>query len=217
VKRLALALAAALLAAPPAPAQAQAAEGCAIGRAVVDDSGNRGVVVGAQGGSCLLRYQGGQMRSWVPWQKLRPAPPGLARAAAPAGAGRVAVLRPETADRLVFSADARGHVVLTAMVNGAPVSFLVDTGASLVFLTPEDARAAGLAPASLSFDRTVETGNGRVHAAIAVLREVRIGPLAVDQVPAAVIDSLPRSVLGMSFLRRLKGFAMRRGVLTLSW
>jgi aspartyl protease family protein len=216
VKRLAPALAAALVAAPPMLAWAQAA-GCAIGRAVVDDSGNKGVVLGAQGGLCLLRYKGGRMRGWVPWQKLRPAAPGIAGAAAPGGAARVAVLRPETANRLVFPADALGHVVLTAMVNGAPVRFLVDTGASLVFLTPSDASAAGIAPASLSFDRTVETGNGKVRAAIAVLREVRIGRLTVERVTAAVIDRLPRSVLGMSFLRRLKGFAMQGGVLTLRW
>lgn len=119
--------------------------------------------------------------------------------------------------RLVYRADALGHIVLTASVNGAPVRFLVDTGATLVSLTTEDASAAGLAHSELTFDQTVNTGDGPVHAAFAQLREIHIEQLEVDNVKAAVIDSLKQSVLGMSFLGRLKGFEMRNGTMTIDW
>jgi aspartyl protease family protein len=69
----------------------------------------------------------------------------------------------------------------------------------------------------LVFNQTVQTGNGSVRAAFAVLREMRIEQLQVENVQAAVIEKLPQSVLGMSFLSRLKGFDMQNGALTLTW
>ena len=125
------------------------------------------------------------------------------------------ILRPTLANRPVYRADALGHIVLTASVNGAPVRFLVDTGATLVSLTTEDA-SAGLAHSELTFDQTVNTGDGPVHAAFAQLREIHIEQLEVDNVQAAMIDSLKQSVLGMSFLGRLKGFEMRNGTMTIN-
>ena len=95
--------------------------------------------------------------------------------------------------------------------------FLVDTGASLVILTPNDARAIGIRHSELVFDQIMQTGNGPVHAAPVLLREIRIGDVAIEKVQGAVIDSLGQSVLGMSFLGRLKGFEMRDRVLTIDW
>jgi aspartyl protease family protein len=129
----------------------------------------------------------------------------------------VVIFRPQVVNRIAYRADALGHVVLTAMVNRAPIRFLVDTGASLVCLTPDDARAAGVKSDELVFNQIVQTGNGPAHAAIAVLREMRIEQLQVDNVQAAVIEKLPQSVIGMSFLSRLKGFEMQNGVLTMTW
>jgi len=63
----------------------------------------------------------------------------------------------------------------------------------------------------------VQTANGPARAAIAVLREIRIDQLEVNNVQAAVIEKLPQSVIGMSFLSRLKGFEMQNGALTLTW
>jgi predicted aspartyl protease len=50
-----------------------------------------------------------------------------------------------------------------------------------------------------------------------MLREIRIEQLAIDNVPGAVIENLDQSLLGMTFLHRLKSFQMREGVLTISW
>ena len=69
----------------------------------------------------------------------------------------------------------------------------------------------------MTFNQTVHTANGPVRAAVAQIREIRLDQLEIDNVPAVVIESLKRSVLGMSFLSRLKGFDMRNGALTMSW
>jgi aspartyl protease family protein len=225
--QLAAAFAGLFLMAVSSFAAAQAPTGCKLGQSITDDRGNSGVIGGGRDELCLVKYEDGRTHSWVSRERLSvaaPAKSGTAAAgatppasAAPAGSDGVVILRPTLANRLVYRADALGHIVLTASVNGAPVRFLVDTGATLVSLTTEDASAAGLARGELTFDQTVNTGNGPVHAAFAQLREIHIEQLEVDNVQAAVIDSLKQSVLGMSFLGRLKGFEMRNGTMTINW
>ena len=138
------------------------------------------------------------------------------RVATPEAAARVA----ETAaagNTLVYPANEQGHVILDAAVNGASVRLLVDTGASLVTLTPADARAAGIAPGELVFNHRVSTANGSARMAPVTLREIRIGQLSIYDVPAAVLENLNISLLGMSFLGRLQGYEMRDGKLTINW
>ncbi|HTV45205.1 MAG TPA: TIGR02281 family clan AA aspartic protease [Stellaceae bacterium] len=118
---------------------------------------------------------------------------------------------------LVYPSDRAGHVVIEAIVDGAPLHMLVDTGASLVTLTPRDARAAGIDPGALQFDRRASTAGGVVPMAPVTLREIRIGQLSLDDVPAAVIEHLDVSLLGMSFLDRLHSYEMRDGRLTITW
>ena len=118
---------------------------------------------------------------------------------------------------IVYTANEQGHVVVDAAVNGAPVRMLVDTGASLVTLTPADARAAGIDPAGLVFSGRVQTANGTARMAPVTLREIRIGQLSIYDVPAAILENLNVSLLGMSFLGRLQGYEMRDGKLTVSW
>jgi aspartyl protease family protein len=128
----------------------------------------------------------------------------------PGAAGERAIGPPS--NTIVYAANQRGHVVLDAAVNGAPVRMLVDTGASLVTLTPQDARAAGIAPSEL-----VNTANGTARMAPVTLREIRIDQLTIYDVPAAVLENLNLSLLGMSFLTRLQGYEMRDGKLTITW
>jgi len=118
---------------------------------------------------------------------------------------------------LVFRADKRGHVTVQAWVNGAPVELLVDTGASRVALTPEAALAAGISRSELVYSEQTSTAAGLVRAAPVTLREVRLDQLSVYDVPATVIDQLPMSLLGMSFLNRLESYEMRDGQLTITW
>jgi aspartyl protease family protein len=118
---------------------------------------------------------------------------------------------------IVYTANEQGHVVLDAAINGAPVRMLVDTGASLVTLTPTDARSVGINPTSLPFSGHVQTANGTARMAPVTLREIRIGQLSLYDVPAGVLEHLSVSLLGMSFLSRLQGYEMRDGKLTVSW
>ena len=106
---------------------------------------------------------------------------------------------------------------LSGKGRGYQAEFLVDTGASLVTLTREDARAAGIAPGELVYNHRASTANGAVRMAPVTLREIRIGQLSIYDVPAAVLEHLNISLLGMSFLTRLQGYEMREGKLTISW
>jgi aspartyl protease family protein len=126
-------------------------------------------------------------------------------------------MRPSGGERLQYQADALGHFMIAADVNDAPLKFLLDTGATLVALSPTDAAAANINAADLKFDKTVQTGNGPASAAATRLRRVRVNGLEVDDVDAVVIQNLKQSVLGMSFLRRLKDFSVRDGTLTMEW
>src|SRR5271168_215048 len=89
-----------------------------------------------------------------------------------------------------------GEFAITGRVNGARVTFLFDTGASAVVLTAADARRAGINAAGLEYDAPVTTANG----AALVAR-----PGALDE-----------SLLGMTFLGRLKSYAVERGRLILT-
>ena len=100
-----------------------------------------------------------------------------------------------------------GHFWATAYVNGQPVRFLVDTGASLVALTTQDARKAGIDTDSLEANAEVRTAAGRVKAAVAYIDAIEIDGVTVKNVQAVVIDKgLEYSLLGMSFLNRLEGW-----------
>jgi aspartyl protease family protein len=217
-----------VLSAAPMIAAAQTLTKCTLGQTVIDQEGKSGLIVSADNNLCQVKYPDGQVYGWIYWN-LRPevapaqaAAPGQgSKSADPAPAAAVplpTVLRPgPSTHTLVYRAGPLGHVVLTASVNGALVRFLVDTGASTVALSPADARAAGLNPSALAFDKTTTTANGVVRVAAVMLREIRIEQLSVENVPAVVDANLSGSLLGMSFLSRLKSFEMREGALTFSW
>jgi len=98
---------------------------------------------------------------------------------------------------------ADGHYYLTLEVNGTPVEFVVDTGATGVVLSHDDAQAAGIDLDSLRYLGTANTANGAVRTARVVLDEVALGPITDSRVGAFVTDGdLSGSLLGMSYLQR---------------
>jgi aspartyl protease family protein len=100
-----------------------------------------------------------------------------------------------------------GHYWAQADVNGKAVRFLVDTGATSVVLTADDASRLGLKPKDLVYDRPVVTADGRTEAAAVVLDHLSIAGARVDRVEALVIaEGLETSLLGMSYLGRLSRF-----------
>ncbi len=106
-----------------------------------------------------------------------------------------------------ISKAADGHYWAEANVDGHEVRFLVDTGASAVALTAEDARHLGIDPSTLSYNYTVATANGQARAAQIRLASISVGQARVDNVDAYVLDrGLETSLLGMTYLGRLSQF-----------
>jgi len=111
-----------------------------------------------------------------------------------------------------------GHFYVDADVNGASIRFVVDTGASVIALSPEDARAAGLQVLSQDFTLRANTANGVARVAPVTLRAVGLGQFTASEVPAIVVEQpMQASLLGMSFLSRLQGFETRGDELVLRW
>jgi aspartyl protease family protein len=110
-----------------------------------------------------------------------------------------------------------GHFVVDAEINGSDIAVLVDTGASTVALSYEDAQRAGLRPNALNYDVQVSTANGTVKAARVKIRSVRIENVRVDNVDGMVLPkgALNGTLLGMSFLSRLQSFRVEDGRLVL--
>ena len=125
--------------------------------------------------------------------------------------------RPGEGDRVVVSADLRGHFVVHPTLDGRRIRMLVDTGASLVALSHEDARLAGVTVSPRDYTRRIATANGVVAAAPVRFSEIRIGDITVRGVDALVLPPgrLGTSLLGMSFLKRLGGFEVAQGRLIL--
>jgi aspartyl protease family protein len=110
-----------------------------------------------------------------------------------------------------------GHFVASVVVNGKSVSMIVDTGASEIVLRPEDAERAGIDTKALSYTIPVYTANGRSMTAHVRLDSVAIGPLDRQKVEALVAKpgALTQSLLGMSFLSRLRSYEFSGDFLTL--
>ncbi len=109
-----------------------------------------------------------------------------------------------------------GHYYATLDINGAPVQFLVDTGATNMVLTARDAERAGLAQEDLSFISSAMTANGRVRTAPVRLQDVQFGPYRDRNVRAFVNEgAMDQSLLGMDYLQRYSHIAISNGTLVL--
>jgi aspartyl protease family protein len=118
---------------------------------------------------------------------------------------------------LSLRAQSNGHVYVTATVNNTPIQFMIDTGATYVSLTRQDAVRAGVA-GNLNYSIPFSTANGITKEAPVTLGGVRVGALEVDGVEAMVLsEDTGVSLLGQSFLKRLQGYEMRGNILTLTW
>lgn len=144
---------------------------------------------------------------------VAPVAPASASASAPAPApeeGR----KPTRSGQVVRAAD--GHYWAEAVIDGRAVRVLVDTGASVVALTREDALRLGLKLTSEDFRSTVHTASGPGRAARVTLSSVSVAGARVDRVEAMVVEKgLAQSLLGMSYLGRLSGFEATPASLTL--
>jgi aspartyl protease family protein len=101
-----------------------------------------------------------------------------------------------------------GHFVATARIKDKGVEMIVDTGASTVVLRHEDAKKLGINMRSLRYTVPVQTANGSSYAARVELDSVMIGKVGLRGVEALIAKpgSLHQSLLGMSFLSRLRSY-----------
>ena len=98
-----------------------------------------------------------------------------------------------------------GHYYLTLDLNGVPVDFVVDTGATDMVLTRADAARIGLDPDALAYTGVAGTANGQVRTARVRLDEVSLGGILDRNLPASVNEGvMDTSLLGMSYLRMSK-------------
>jgi aspartyl protease family protein len=104
-----------------------------------------------------------------------------------------------------------GHFEARGEVNGRPVRFVVDTGATTTVLTSADAATAGYDVSTLAFNIPISTANGTARAARITAEELRIGAIFRNRQVLLVASpgQLGQSLLGMSFLSSLSGYNVR--------
>jgi len=121
------------------------------------------------------------------------------------------------AGRVVVPRAPDGHYYLTLMVNGTAVDFLVDTGASQVVLTANDARRAGIDPEKLAYLGRANTANGEVRTASVKVEELALGEIRDKNLRVWVNEGeMEKSLLGMTYLQRWSHIEIRNGALVLS-
>jgi aspartyl protease family protein len=124
-----------------------------------------------------------------------------------AGSADVATTQDSSAAAAQVLKAADGHYWAEASVNGHEVRFLVDTGATAVALTTDDARRLGIEPVDTDYTAKVMTANGPARAARVKLDSISVAGAEVRDVDALVIESgLHNSLLGMTYLGRLSQF-----------
>lgn len=120
-------------------------------------------------------------------------------------------------DSVIVPRDAFGHFRTEGRIDGRRVAFLIDTGATLIALTADDAAMLGIHPGNSEYRVLLKTANGLVRAAPTTLDMVEIGDIMVRDVTAVVMPdgALSEDLLGMSFLSRLRHIEYSEGKMVL--
>jgi aspartyl protease family protein len=169
--------------------------------------GYLGLLIVAVGGYLLVEFRGrmGQLaRGMMSW--------GLIFVGVMAGyglwqdmGGRFTGAQTVTADTITLPRANDGHYYVTLDVDGTNVEFMIDTGASNVVLTRDDAQRLGIDPAGLVYLGTAQTANGSVRIARVMLENVTLGGFYDATLPAYVNDGdMFGSLLGMDYLRHFR-------------
>ena len=119
--------------------------------------------------------------------------------------------------RLNIPRDARGHFATDGRIDGQRITFMVDTGASVVALNESSAARFGVRPTPGQYTANVSTANGVVKAARTRIEMMDVGGLIVRDVDAMVLpdQALSENLLGLSFLSKLKRFEYANGQMVL--
>lgn len=118
---------------------------------------------------------------------------------------------------VVIARGMQGHFFTDGDVGGKPLNFLVDTGATTVALSRQQAQSVGVDIANLVYDRRMITASGEVRGASVTLPELRIGDIQLLDVRAVVMDTpTDIALLGQSFLDRIDKVSIEGDKMTLT-
>ena len=100
-----------------------------------------------------------------------------------------------------------GHFWVSAEVNGHPVRFLIDSGATFTALSARAARDAGVEPGGFGLRTVIDTANGAVEAERGEITDLRVGSLSMRNHKVVIADAFgDTNVLGMNFLSELESW-----------
>jgi aspartyl protease family protein len=108
-----------------------------------------------------------------------------------------------------------GHFYADVDVNGAKLHMLIDTGATQIALSREDARSAGIAT-SISMPNVVGEGaDGSIHGEVVRIDRIGLGNAKAEAMPAVVLNGGGQSLLGQSFLAKFAAVEIHGDTMTL--
>lgn len=128
------------------------------------------------------------------------------RSATPAPAEAIEVTLQRSSDR---------HFYAEASVNGKPVRFLVDTGASEIALTEEDARKIGISVDPAKYELIGQGASGMVRGQYVELKGLELDGIKQSDAKAVVIQGASVSLLGQPFLEDVDEIVIRKGEMIL--
>jgi aspartyl protease family protein len=109
-----------------------------------------------------------------------------------------------------------GHYYINIYINNQKIRFMIDTGASDIVLSKQDAKKLGLNTSSLKYSKPYNTANGISYGAAITLNQINIAEFTLKNIPASVNSGkMENSLLGMSFLNQLSGYSVKDNILTL--
>lgn len=172
------------------------------------------VIVPAVGGFLYLDHKNTERETAVAEAKIE-----AIKSQSKAAKAKSKTTTPKSASVVSIPKDRRsGQYQYTGRVNSGYINFLVDTGASSVALTAEDARKAGIRETDLKFNVPISTAGGRNYAARVKLDQLAIGGIILRDVDAMVVkEGLEISLLGMTWLGRLQEVKATQNALLLRY
>lgn len=117
---------------------------------------------------------------------------------------------------MVLNRAGDGHFYVDAQVEAGDYHMLVDTGASVVALTGDDARAIGFDWDADSLAPVAQGASGPVMGVPVTIPRISVGDFEAHDVEAIVVPDLGVSLLGQSFLRQVPNVTISDDKLTLS-
>lgn len=120
------------------------------------------------------------------------------------------------ATEVVIERNSDGHYYADASVNGHPVHFMIDTGASETALTEDDAKSIGLAVDPNKYEVIGDGASGMVRGQYVNLQSIDLQGIRQKQAKAVIVPAASVSLLGQPFLEKVDEIVIRKGEMRLT-